>query len=113
MEGGKLAVAGTLDQLSERAIPHRLIRVAFLKTIELDAAQSTLGMLAGVSAVRPQDGLGNSNWFSLEAEFSGDDAALHALLAELMKQGLPVVHFSEETQNIEEVFMRSTRGIVS
>jgi hypothetical protein len=49
----------------------------------------------------------------LEAEFSGSDQLLHQLLASLIAQGLPVVHFSEETQNLEEVFMRTTRGIVS
>jgi ABC-2 type transport system ATP-binding protein len=113
MESGKLAVAGTLDQLSERAVPHRLVRVAFLKTADSEMARSTLGSLAGISSVGQQEGLGNSNWFTLEAEFNGDDGALHDLLANLMKRGLPVVHFSEETQNLEEIFMRSTRGIVS
>jgi ABC-2 type transport system ATP-binding protein len=113
MESGKLAAIGTLDQLSERAMPHRLIRIAFLNQVDIEKAQAALAALPGVSAVRAQDGLGNADWISLEAEFSGDDQLLHQLLSSLIGQGLPVVHFSEETQNLEEVFMRTTRGIVS
>lgn len=113
MENGKVVAVGTLDQLSERAVPHRLIRVAFLNQVDLEKAQSALAAQPGVSAVRPQDGLGKAEWISLEAEFSGDDQLLHGLLSGLIGQGLPVVHFSEETQNLEEVFMRTTRGIVS
>ncbi len=113
MESGKVAAVGTLDELSERAIPHRLIRIGFLQQVDSEKAQAALSTLPGVSAVYPQDGLGKAEWISLEAEFIGDDQALQQLLATLVGQGLPIVHFSEETQNLEEVFMRTTRGIVS
>ena len=113
MEGGKLVAVGTLDQLTERAVPHRLIRLAFLSQIQVEQAQSALAALPGISAVRAQEGLGKADWVALEAEFIGDDEALRALLANLIAQGLPIVHFSEDTHNLEEVFMRTTRGIVS
>jgi len=113
MEGGKLVAVGTLDQLTEKAVPHRLIRVAFLNQIQVENAQSALAALPGISAVRAQDGLGKADWVALEAEFIGDDEALRTLLANLIAQGLPIVHFSEDTHNLEEVFMRTTRGIVS
>ena len=113
MEGGKLVAVGTLDELTEKAVPHRLIRVAFLNQIQVENAQSALAALPGISAVRAQDGLGKADWVTLEAEFIGDDEALRVLLANLIAQGLPIVHFSEDTHNLEEVFMRTTRGIVS
>jgi ABC-2 type transport system ATP-binding protein len=113
MEGSKLVAVGTLDQLTVQAVPHRLIRVAFLNQINMEQAQSTLAALPGINAIRIPDGLGKAEWLALEAEFSGDDTALHNLLTSLITQGLPIVHFSEETQNLEEVFMRATRGIVS
>jgi ABC-2 type transport system ATP-binding protein len=113
MEGGKVAAVGTLDQLSEKAVPHRLIRVAFLNQISIQQAQAALSIFPGVFEVHAQDGLGKSEWISLEAEFNGDDEALRQLLANLIGQGLPIIHFSEETQNLEQVFMRATRGIVS
>ena len=113
MESGKLVAVGTLDQLTEKAVPHRLIRVAFLNQIQVENAQSALAALPGISTVRAQDGLGKADWVAVEAEFIGDDEALRALLANLISQGLPIVHFSEDTHNLEEVFMRTTRGIVS
>jgi ABC-2 type transport system ATP-binding protein len=115
MEGGKLVAVGTLDQLTEKAVPHRLIRVAFLNQISVENAQAALAVLPGVSNVRPQEGMSNgkADWISIETEFIGNDEALRSLLANLISQGLPIVHFSEETQNLEEVFMRATRGIVS
>ncbi len=113
MESGKLVAVGTLDQLTEKAVPHRLIRIAFLNQNQAENAQSALAALPGISAVRAQEGLGKADWVALEAEFIGDDEALRALLANLIAQGLPIVHFSEDTHNLEEVFMRTTRGIVS
>ncbi len=113
MEGGKLVAVGTLDQLSERVVPHRLIRVALLARVTVEAAQATLAALPGVSAVRPQEGFVRADWVGLDAEFIGDDEALRGLLKQLLEKGLPVVQFSEETQDLEEVFMRATRGIVS
>ncbi|MFZ5909444.1 MAG: ATP-binding cassette domain-containing protein [Chloroflexota bacterium] len=113
MEEGKLAALGTLDQLSQQLAPHRLVRVAFLPSVDREGAQAALSRLPGVVAVRPQDGLGGADWPSLEVEFSGDDQSLQGLLAAMLEQGLPVVRFSEETQNLEEVFLRATRGIVS
>lgn len=113
MEGGKLVALGAIDQLTERVIPHRLLRIGLLKESNIETVQAVLAAWPGISAVRPQEGLGRAEWLSLEADFSGDDKALHELLASLLKQGLPVVHFSEDTQNLEEVFMRATHGIVS
>ncbi len=113
MENGRLVALGALDQLSEQVVPHRLLRIGLLKSSNIDKAQAVLAAWPGISAVRLQEGLGRAEWLSLEAEFNGDDKALHELLANLLKQGLPVVHFSKDTQNLEEVFMRATRGIVS
>ncbi len=113
MEEGKLVALGTLDELSQQLVPHRLVRVAFLPTIEREEAQAALSRLPGVVEARLQDGLGGADWPSLEIEFNGDDASLHRLLAAMLEQGLPVVRFSEETQNLEEVFLRATRGVVS
>jgi len=113
MESGKLVALGALDQLTERVMPHRLLRIGLLKESSMENAQAILAAWPGISAVRPQEGLGRAERLSLEADFSGDDGALRDLLANLLKQGLPVVHFSEDTQNLEEIFMRTTRGIVS
>jgi len=108
IEDGKLAALGTLQQLSERVMPHRQIHIGLLHRKE--EAQTLLQSIPGVSEVRAVE---NASRISLELDFSGDDEAIHQLLANLLSQGFPVIHFSEESKNLEEVFMRTTKGIVS
>ena len=113
MESGKLVALGALDQLSQQVVPHRLVHVAVLNRISAEAAQAALAYFPGVLAVRPQEGFIRTDWLAFEVEFKGDDEALQKMLAQMLEKGLPVVHFSEDTQDLEEVFMRATRGIVS
>ena len=113
IEDGKLVAMGTLSQLAEKTLTQHLIRVGFLNHRDPAEAISALSELAGVSNVRQSEGSDQSGRFLLEAEYSGDEKDLTDLLAQLLQKGLPVVHFSEETKNLEEVFLRATQGIVS
>jgi len=113
MEDGKLVASGTLNELAKKMVPHRLIRVGLLNHIIPAEAIAALSAVPGISNARQQDGLGHAEWFSLEAEFTGDEKELSNLLAQLLQKNLPVVHFSEDTKNLEEVFLRATQGIVS
>jgi ABC-2 type transport system ATP-binding protein len=111
MENGRLAAVGTLEQLSQKVAVHRLIRVTVLGKAE--EAQAFLNMREGIMTVRMEPDSAKNNRTDFEVDFSGDDEALHQLLASLLSHGFPVVYFSEETRNLEEVFMRTTKGIVS
>jgi len=113
IENAKLVAVGTLDELSERVVPHRTIHISILKQAALEETREILAGLPGVAGARLQDGLNHSERVTFEVEFTGDDEALHQLLAALVGTGIPVVHFSEDTQDLEEVFMRATKGIVS
>ena len=65
MEAGKVVAVGTLDQLSEKAVPHRLIRLAFLNQVDSESAQAALSGLPGISQVRARMDLakpGGSRW---------------------------------------------------
>ncbi len=108
IEDGKLVAIGTLQQLSERVMPHRQLRIGLLDRAQ--EVQIALQSSAGVAEARL---LENTDRPTIEVDFVGDDEAIHQLLAKLLSQGFPVVHFSEETKNLEEVFMRTTKGIVS
>jgi hypothetical protein len=46
-------------------------------------------------------------------DFTGDDEGVSQLLMALSARGIPVVNFAEETHDLETVFMRATKGIVS
>jgi ABC-2 type transport system ATP-binding protein len=108
IEDGKLVALGTLEQLSAHVMPHRQLHIGLLDRKE--EAQLMLQSIAGVSDVRTVD---NGSRISLEVDFIGEDESIHQLLAKLLADGFPVIHFSEESKNLEEVFMRTTKGIVS
>ena len=112
VEAGVLVALGGLDQLSELNAPHRQIRIVLLDQLSPGELEAGIASLPGILAVRVEDGRRNGR-VAVEADFSGDDAQLQALLAGLVQKGFPVVQFSESTQDLEKVFMRTTRGIVS
>ena len=49
----------------------------------------------------------------VRVEFDGDDYRLYQLLAELLTRGLPVYGFTEEIGDLEDAFMRITKGLVA
>lgn len=113
IENGQVAAAGALHQLTQQVLPHRQVRIDVLAQLPQAEVEAALLNLAGVSALRLRENTGREGWLSFNIEFLGNDHALRELLAQVMARGLPVVHFSEETQDLEEIFMRATKGIVS
>ena len=45
-------------------------------------------------------------------DFTGNDQELSQLLGRMMKADIPIVSFSEETGDLEDVFLHVTKGIV-
>ncbi|PWH11891.1 MAG: hypothetical protein DDG60_15975 [Anaerolineae bacterium] len=113
MESGKLAALGSLEQLNAHLIPHRTLHISLLKTIDPEQARLSLSMLPGITSVQPLEGLRNREWLAFQAEFNGDDTMLHNTIKEIMARGLPLIQFSEDTQTLEQVFLRATQGVVS
>jgi len=109
IEAGKLVVVGALEELQQQIMPRRLIEITVLGHVE--ETQSLLETIPGVIKVdRSQNNGGRSR---LRIEFSGDDAAVSSALAVLIRNGIPVLHFNESRRDLEEVFLRATRGLVT
>ena len=139
IEGGKLVAAGGLEELQEVLMPHRIVRVTVLEK----AARLTefLKGRSGVMEVRTISGGNNSGENALapgettetldasaapnslvkgknsrsriEFAFVGSDKQLSELLDAVVKEKIPILHFSEETRDMEAVFMSVTKGIVT
>ncbi len=111
LEAGRLVAAGPLEELQQHLAPHRRIQITILGKAEL--AISILTKLPGIVGVEslpaPNDGARQR----LEFDFTGDDLALSELLGSLVRQGIPVIHFSSGSRDMEEVFLRATRGLVT
>jgi ABC-2 type transport system ATP-binding protein len=110
IEAGRLVAQGSLDALRGLVMPRRRIEVTLLG--EVEDAEAFLGGLDSVAELqRPPEA--NGNLPRLVFEFAGDDAALSGLLAGLVQAGLPVLNFNEDRRDLEEVFLRATKGLVS
>jgi ABC-2 type transport system ATP-binding protein len=110
IEAGKLVAAGPLEELQQMLMPHRKVQITILNQPE--EASSTLKAVPGVLSVIELHSNGELR-SRFEIEFNGDDQALSEILASLVSKGIPVLHFNEDSRDLEEVFMRATKGLVT
>ncbi len=111
IEAGRLVAAGTLEGLQQHLVPSRRIRVTVLEGA--DQAQALLEGTPGILRIESMPAQNDGSRQRLEFDFTGDDAALSQLLNSLVGRGIPVVHFSSDSRDMEEVFMRATKGLVT
>ena len=109
IEAGRLVMEGDIEEMQRRLVPHREILITLLGPA--DAAKEFLFGREGVELV--EEVRGENGRSRLHVSLQGDDQAVSGLLADLVRQGIPVMHFTEETRDLESVFMRATKGIVS
>jgi ABC-2 type transport system ATP-binding protein len=108
IEKGHLVVSGSLDEISRQAQRGRLLRLRVVS--DQHQAQAALQALS-------EDGhhvgqVYEANGF-LETEFLGDDEATADLLEALLAKGVRVMSFSEVSNDLEEIFLRLTKGEVA
>ncbi len=70
-----------------------------------EAVEAALSAYLGVTGFQPTD----KGW---QVSFSGDEAALAGLLTHLVERRVPIIHFSETTDDLEAVFLQVTTGNV-
>lgn len=121
IEAGQLVATGTLEEMRQHIRAQRIVRIGLtgrdfdepsargLSRV-VEEAQAWLAGRPDVVRVEPVTGNGEGH---LQVTFGGDDEALARLLSDLVSAGFPVTMFHEETGDLEDVFMRLTKGIVS
>jgi ABC-2 type transport system ATP-binding protein len=104
IQGGRLVIAGDVEQVSRRMDGGRQLEI---RVLERHAeAKELLKNMPEISNVLEENGDAEL----IHAEFSGDNPALHRILAALMAQDIPVVSFAPRSGGgrLEEVFMSIT-----
>ncbi|GAB4530685.1 MAG: ABC transporter ATP-binding protein [Anaerolineae bacterium] len=104
IEKGRLVASGSLAEITRQVKQGRTLRIRVISDQSL--AEAALRERAGVSHVYQANGF-------LEVEFVGDDEALADLLAALVTQGIKITSFGEVSSDLEDVFMRLTKGEVA
>ena len=101
IEKGRRVVAGTIAEIQKSVAAEQAVRLRVLQ----DGAEAQRFLLTqpGVGDV-VQDGE------RLRFAFAGDDAAAAALLQRAVAAGLPVVEFTRDEADLEDIFLKTTRG---
>jgi ABC-2 type transport system ATP-binding protein len=110
IEAGQLVASGDMAEMKKQLRAHRLIQVQVLGEItplqEFLLRHPAVGIVNDPSEV---DIPANAVRF----DFAGDDETLSQLLADIIASGIRVTTFSEETGDLEDVFMQVTKGIIN
>jgi ABC-2 type transport system ATP-binding protein len=75
----------------------------------VDGVAALLEARADVRGVRPGERNGGG---SLKIDYTGDPDEVHQLLRDLLVAGFKVQSFSEQETDLEDIFMKVTRGAV-
>ena len=102
IRGGSLLAEGPVDEVIATLAASSRLRIRLLDGSHVPAAAQ---LLAGDPAVGQIETDGDG---SLRLDFSGDDHALVALLADLVRAGVPVTGFGREGGTLEDVFLQIT-----
>jgi len=133
IERGHLVASGSLEAIRLQAREGRTLRIRVLS--ELGQAQEVLGGIPGVGRVyKIENGLEANNGTApvtegespaeteaakkpaggvLEVEYLGDEESAAGLLEQLVRSQVRVAAFSELSTDLEEVFLRLTKGEVA
>jgi ABC-2 type transport system ATP-binding protein len=107
VDSGRVVAQGTMEQMQRMLVPHREIVVTLKDKVE--EAKAALSRAAGVlNVLELPDEQGRKR---LKIDFDGDDDARAELLQTLAARSVPVLGLSEQTQDLETVFMKLTRGL--
>lgn len=103
MEMGKLVISGTNEEIVHHTRAGRTLQVRVIDRAE-DAGlilQDELG-LAEIAFIDNNVAL----------PFSGNDEDLNRILTRMVESGIPVASFAEGRNNLEDIFMQVTKGVV-
>jgi len=115
IERSRLVISGPIEDILQRAAEHRRFNIQVLE--EPERCISLLESFPGVRQVFLEHSNGqsstNGNPNLLEIEFSGDDSQAADLLERLIMEKVRVFRFNEVNSNLEEAFLRLTKGEVN
>lgn len=111
IEAGQIIMEGSIDELKRELMETREIIVSVR---DHDDAEKIMSLaqnvqdVASVEIITPRSGR-----FRVRVDFGGDDEGIAALNRVLNDSGVPILGFVEEERDLEHMFMRVTKGLVT
>jgi ABC-2 type transport system ATP-binding protein len=103
IEQGELVVSGEVQAIMQQVSGAHIYELKVAEDPE--GAIEVLTVRDDVRGVKPVDG-------ALRIEYLGDPASIHELLRDLLVAGLKVQSFNPQETDLEDIFMKVTRGAV-
>jgi ABC-2 type transport system ATP-binding protein len=109
IEAGQIVMQGRMEDLQRQLMPHREVVVTLLDKV--DDAKQALSPLEGIQNV--VDLPDEQNKKRIRVDFTGEDTVMTTIIQTLASKGIPVINVAEQSHDLETVFMKVTKGIVS
>ncbi len=112
IEAGQMVAQGSMEEMQRQLIPHREITITLLEAGDVERARAAIGSVPGIVEIidLPASDKGRPR---IQVNFSGEDEGVALISRKLSEEGIAVLGFSEEERNLEAVFMRATKGLVT
>jgi ABC-2 type transport system ATP-binding protein len=111
VEAGQMIAQGNMDEMRAQLQPHREITVTLRDEASVARLKEITSDIPEVIAVTDLEA--RSGRFRVRLDFSGDDEGVANLNTKIAGAGIAILGFAEETKDLEAMFMRVTKGIVS
>lgn len=111
VEAGELIMQGSIDDLKLQLMAHREIIVTVMDGRLAESAMNLakgLPQVAAAEVIAPKNGRAR-----VRVDLVGNDGDLADLSQKLFGGGITILGFSEEEKDLEHMFMRVTRGLVT
>ncbi len=118
IEHGRLLASGDVDSILRSLQPHRTLEVRVLTAA--DQAEALLRSLpdildvriAGNQPVPATEETADDRPTTLLVDYTGNERGLGELLTRMINQGIVVTRFAEQASDLEDIFMRVTKGVI-
>ena len=111
VEAGELIMQGSIDDLKLQLMAHREIVVTVM---DHGAAEAVMSLVSEIAPVVSAEIITQKNGRArVRVDFAGNDEELGALSRRLYENDVLVLGFNEEEKDLEHMFMRVTRGLVT
>ncbi|MGB1285247.1 MAG: ABC transporter ATP-binding protein [Aggregatilineales bacterium] len=111
IEAGQIIMEGSIDELKTELMETRGIIVSVSDHDEAETVRSTvlaLGDVTDAEIITPKAGR-----YRVRIDFAGDDDGIATLHQQIFATGVAVLGFVEEERDLEHMFMRVTKGLVT
>jgi len=111
VEAGQIIAQGSMDEMRAQLQPHREITITVR---DAEAAAQVRALIGGMpNVINVVDLEPKASRSRVRVDYTGDDDGIAAMNQALTDARIAVFGFSEETKDLEAIFMRVTKGAVT